>query len=136
MALALGGEITGVLSEGAKEIRAAAVRSLGTLGPDAPAADLVKALDDPYWEVRAIAAKALGPVMTAESDMALYKALFDQQWWVRQNAAGSLLSHPNYESLFVLAAESGDEYTRDSIISALEDGSNPVFLRSLKVMAV
>ena len=127
-------DITQVLETGNKEVRAAAVRSLSTLGEEAPVGILIRALEDRDWEVRALAAKALDPIKTPEVSSALYNALFDQQWWVRQNAARALASHPGYEALFVLAAESGDEYVRDSIVSALENGISPVLLRALKIM--
>ena len=135
MAGTLEDDIISALHEGSKEVRAAAVRSLANLGKDAPVNELVQALEDHDWEVRALAAKALESVKVPESTMALYGALHDQQWWVRQNAANSLAGHPGYEALFVLAAESGDEYTRDSIIYALEKKENPVLLRSIKILA-
>jgi len=119
-----------------KEVRAAAAHALSKLGAQAPSGELVSAMEDREWEVRAIAAKALGSVMTGEAGMALFRALFDRQWRVRQNAAKALIGHPDYEQLFILASESRDEYARDSIISALENGNNPVLLRSIKVMAV
>jgi len=129
-------DIIKLLHNDNKEIRAAAVRSLATLGADAPADELVRAMEDSDWEIRALAAKALYPILTPEAGNALYKALFDQQWWVRQNAANSLVKHPGYEVLFILAAESGDEYTRDSIISALENGGgSPLLLRAIKIMS-
>ena len=127
-------DIMQVLETGSKEVRAAAVRSLSTLGSDAPAEILIRALKDKEWEVRALAAKALGPIKLPKVSSALYSALFDQQWWVRQNTAIALAGHHGYEALFILAAESGDEYVRDSIISALENGISPVLLRSIKIM--
>jgi hypothetical protein len=131
---ALKDEIIMLLKNENKDVRAAAVRSLAVLGKDAPAKVLVQSLEDKDWEVRALAAKALGLVKTLESSGALYKALYDRQWWVRQNAANALVEHPDYEQLFVLAAESGDEYARDSIISALENGNSPFLLRAIKLM--
>ena len=132
MARTMSKDIIAVLHKGNKEVRAAAVRALYTLERRAPAQELIKALEDPDWEVRALAAKALKPVKKHEASIALFKALSDQQWWVRQNAANALANHPDYEVLFVLASELGDEYTKDSIISAIEnDGSWP-FLQSLK----
>ena len=136
MAKALMDDIIRDTKDGNKEVRAAAVKSLATLGGDAPADILIEALKDKEWEVRALAAKALGPVSNPKASAVLFAALFDQQWWVRQNAANALASHPGFETLFILAAESGDEYARDSILSVLENGSNPVFQRSIKIMAV
>ena len=136
MVKALMKDIVQVLETGNKDVRAAAVRSLATLDKKAPVKILLQALEDKDWEVRALAAKALGPIKTPEVSTALYNALRDQQWWVRQNAATSLASHPGYEALFILTAESGDEYAKDSVLSALEDGGSPVLLRSLKVMTV
>jgi len=128
-------DIIALLHDGNKEIRAASLRALATLGNEAPANELIKALNDTDWEVRALAAKAMGPVMSQEASLALFKVLKDHQWWVRQNAAAALVNHHEAETLFILAAEMGDEYTRDSIISALEDSGNPILLRSIKVMA-
>jgi len=128
-------DIITVLHDGNMEIRAAAVRALSTLCREAPVDELIRALEDNDWEVRSLAAKALEPVITGEASNALYRALFDQQWWVRQNAANALLKHPGYEVLFILAAESGDEYTRDSIISALENEGNPLLLRDIRIMS-
>ena len=127
-------DIKVVLQNGNKNIRAAAIKSLGALEKDAPADLLLHALEDIDWEVRALAARALGPVKNKKASMALYAALRDKQWWVRQNAANALTKQSNYEELFILAAESGDEYTRDSIIFALENGVNPLLLRSIKIM--
>jgi len=134
MAKALVDDIVAVLQSGNKEIRAAAVRGLATLEVEAPVEELIRALEDKDWEVRALAAKALDPIVTREASGALYKAMFDQQWWVRQNAANGLLRHPGHEALFILAAESGDQYTRDSIISALENGGSRLLLRAIKIM--
>ncbi|MCL2479644.1 MAG: HEAT repeat domain-containing protein [Treponema sp.] len=128
-------EIMAALHSGGKEVRAAALRALMVLGRRAPVNELIKAMDDREWEVRCLAAKALGQITNKESALALYKGLHDQQWWVRQNSANSLLNYPGYESLFILAAESGDEYTKDSIIYVLEKAGNPVLLRSIKIMA-
>jgi len=127
-------DIIYAFQNGTKEVRAAAVRSLSTLDKDAPADILISALNDKDWEVRALAAKALGPVKRPEASSALYQTLYDRQWWVRQNAANALAGHPGFETLFILAAESGDEYVKDSIISALENGANPVLLRSIRIM--
>ena len=127
-------DIVTVLHSGNKEIRAAAVHCLAKLGSKAPAEELIHALEDPDWEVRALAAKALGAVKVQEASFALFRVLNDQQWWVRQNAANALTGHPGYEALFILAAESGDEYTRDSIISALENMGSPLLIRSIRVM--
>jgi len=135
MAASLVDDMKTVLHNGSKGVRAAAVRGLASMGANAPLDDLVQALEDNDWEVRALAAKALGPVGTPKASIALFKALSDQQWWVRQNAAKAMLCHPGYETLFLLAAEIGDEYTRDSILSVLEDGGNPLLLRYIKIMA-
>ena len=135
LALSLSDDIKTVLRERSKEVRAAAVRGLSALGASLPQNEIIAALEDHDWEVRAIAAKALRNAKQPESSLALYKALYDQQWWVRQNAANALMTHADFEPLFILAAESGDEYTRDSIIAALENGGNPVLLRSIKRMA-
>jgi len=132
MARKMKNELIAVLRSGNNEIRISAIRGIAALGEEAPAEILIQALKDNDWEVRALAAKALGQVKTSESSTALYNALFDHQWWIRQNAANSLLGHPGYETLFVLAAESGDEYTKDSIVSVLENGNNPVLLRAIK----
>ena len=135
MAASLPEEITAALGNGNKELRAAAIRCLSTMGEGAPVGVLVNAMQDKSWEIRALAAKALGSITEKESSMALFAALSDQQWWVRQNAAMSLMRHPGYEKLFILIAESGDEYSRDSIIYALENGGSPILLRSIKVLA-
>jgi len=135
MAAPLTDDIIAALHKGNKDVRAAAVRSLAVLGKNAPAYELIKAMEDHEWEVRSLAAKALEVIIKPNASLALYKALFDQQWWVRQNAAQSLTNHPGYESLFILAAESGDEYTKDSIFFILEKIGNPVLLRSIKIMA-
>jgi hypothetical protein len=129
-------EITGLMYHENKETRAAAVRGLANLNTEAPVKDLIKALGDQDWEIRALSAKALGSLKDTESSLALYKALYDQQWWVRQNAAVSLTSHPDYEILFILAAESGDKYCLDSIISALENSGNHILLNSIRKLAV
>jgi len=136
MAKLLMDDINLVFKNGNKEVRAAAIHGLSTLGEKVPAKILIKALEDKDWEIRALAAKALKPVKTSEASSALYNVLFDQQWWVRQNAANSLTEHPGYEALFIKASESGDEYARDSIISALENGGSPVLLRSIKLKTV
>lgn len=134
MAKILTDDIIQVLLDGNKDVRAASVCGIAKLGKKAPADALIRALEDKDWEVRALAAKALGFVRTPEASLALFKALCDQQWWVRQNAANALTEHPNYDNLFILAVESGDEYARDSVLSALENRGNPVLLRSLKIM--
>ena len=127
-------DVVAVLHNGNKEVRAAAVHCFARLGSKAPAEELIHALEDPDWEVRALAAKALGAVKVHEASIALFRALNDQQWWVRQNAANALTGHPGYEALFILAAESGDEYTKDSIVSALENMGSPLLLRSIRVL--
>ena len=136
MAKELSEDIVTVLHEGNKELRLAAVKSLSTLGYDAPAEELIKALEDDEWEVRALAAKALEFAGGEEASMALYSALHDQQWWVRQNSANALIRHSNYEPLFILAAESGDEYSRDSITAVLEKSNNVLLLRSIRLMSM
>ena len=132
---ALAADIEMVFGQGGKEVRASAVRAIASLGNEAPAQMLVEAMEDKDWEVRALAAKALGPVSEDKTSMALYLALYDLQWWVRQNAANALAKHHGYETLFILAAESGDKYARDSVIAALGNGANPALLESLKMMA-
>lgn len=128
-------DIREVLRKGNKEVRIAAVRALGSLGVDAPADDLIHALQDSDWEIRAMAAKALGSVTIDSASNALYAALFDKIWWVRQNSATALMKHPGYDSLFILAAESGDKYTIDSIIYALDNGDNYILLKSIRTIA-
>ena len=127
-------EILLAFHEGNKEIRAAAIKSFSTLGKDVPVTILINAMNDRDWEVRALAAKALGAVKTPEASSALFRALYDRQWWVRQNAAAALTMHPGYEPLFILAAESGDAYVRDSIYTVLENGVSPVLLRSIRTL--
>ena len=130
------GGVRKILSEGDKEIRAAAVRGLATLNDKAPARDLIRTLvKDDDWEVRAQAAKALGAIKISEASLALFWALHDRQWWVRQNAANALTSHEDYEILFILAAESGDKFSLDSLISALENTGNTGLLDSLRNLA-
>ena len=134
MAAELMNDIIDLLHTGDKEIRTAAVRCLAGIGEGGPEDVLIGALEDNDWEVRALAAKALGEIKTTESSLALFKALSDRQWWVRQNAAKSLTSHPGCETMFMLAAESGDEYAKDSILSVLEDGASPFLQRYVKIL--
>ena len=136
MAKALRDDIVSVLHDGNKEIRTAALRGLATLECEAPEAELINLLEDQDWEVRALAAKALGFIKNEDASFALFKAINDQQWWVRQNVVSALSKHHGYETLFVLASEMGDEYTRDSIMSTLENSGSPLLLRSLKIMKV
>jgi len=121
-------DIVQVLFSGNKEVRAAAVKSLATLGSEAPESVLIMAMEDDHWEIRALAAKALGPIPTPSASQTLYNALFDRQWWVRQNAANALIKHPDYETYFRRAVESGDKYSLDSIIAALQKSNNPELL--------
>ena len=135
MAVPLTEEIISALYNGNKYVRTAAVRGLSVLEKHAPLNELIMAMDDHDWEVRCMAAKALGSVFKKNATLALFRGLHDQQWWVRQNCAQSMINHPGYEPLFILTAESGDEYAKDSIIYVLEKSGNPVLLRSIKIMA-
>jgi len=135
MAKALTDDIIGALQHGDKETRAAAVRGLATLNAEAPAEVLIKALEDSDWEIRAQAAKSLSQIKTFEASVALFRVLSDRQWWVRQNAANALISHPDYDILFILAANSGDKYSMDSMISALENAGNSDLLNSIRNLA-
>jgi HEAT repeat protein len=105
-----------------KGVRTSVLRGLSTLGAEAPEKELIKVLlQDNEWEVRSLAAKALGPIKNSLSSRALFRALNDRQWWVRQNAANALIGHPGADDLFILAADTGDKYCIDSIVSVLEN---------------
>ncbi|MCL1836924.1 MAG: HEAT repeat domain-containing protein [Treponema sp.] len=134
MAGALLGDIIDLLHNGDKEIRTAAVRCLAGMGEKGPEEEIISALGDNDWEVRALAAKALGEIKTSKSSLALFRALSDRQWWVRQNAAKALAGHPGCETMFMLAAESGDEYAKDSILSVLEDEGSPFLQRYVRIL--
>jgi len=124
-----------LLSHEDKEVRASAVRGLASLNEQAPAKELIDALKDNDWEVRALAAKALGPIRIKEVSLALSAALNDKQWWVRQNAVNSLIGHPGYETLIILALEVKDRFSRDSIISTLENRGNTALLKKINRLA-
>ena len=132
MARLLVQDIVSVLSSGEKEVRAAAVKALGSLGEEAPAEALVGALKDDSWEIRALAAKALSFAKDRESGGALLGALHDAQWWVRQNAANSLAGREDYREIFLEAAKSDDKYAIDSIIHALEKKGDTDTLKIFK----
>ncbi|MDR0448454.1 MAG: HEAT repeat domain-containing protein [Treponema sp.] len=132
-AKALVNDMVDVLYHEDKGVRTAAMRGITTLGAEAPEKELIKALlQDNEWEVRNLAAKALGPIKTSGASKALFMALSDRQWWVRQNAASSLIGHPGSDDLFILAAETGDKYCMDSIVSALENAGKSKLANSIK----
>jgi HEAT repeat protein len=135
MAKKLEKDVIDALEKGNKDVRIAAIKGLSSIGDDAPVDVFINAIKDEDWEVRSLAVKALGNIITPVASRALYNALFDSEWWVRQNAANALVNHPDYEPLFILAAESNDKYSLDSIISVLENGGDLKLLMSIKRMA-
>ena len=129
-------DMTMLLNHENKEVRAAAVRGLASLDEQAPATELIQALKDNDWEVRALAAKVLGSIHSKESSLALVSVLDDRQWWVRQNVVNALICHPGYEKLFIKALKTNDKFSRDSIISALENRGNTVLLKKIERLAI
>ena len=129
-------DITMLLTDINKEVRAAAVRALATLEELAPGKELIQALKDSDWEVRALAAKALGSIHIKEASLALVSVLDDRQWWIRQNAANALICHPGYDKLFIRALKTKDKYSRDSIISALESKGNTALIKKINKMVI
>jgi len=129
-------DITMLLKAENKEVRVAAIRALSTLDEQAPEKELIEALKDNDWEVRALAAKALGSIHIKEASLALVSVLDDRQWWVRQNAVYALINHPGYERLFIRALKTNDKFSRDSIISALENKGNTALLKKINKMVM
>jgi len=134
IAKALVEDIVGILENGGKEMRIAAIKAIGKIGQNAPTNYLRNALVDDDWEVRAIAANVLGMQVDLEASKTLASALLDPEWWVRQNAALSLLSYPDCKELFLSVMRTKDAYARDSIVYALENAERLDMLAEIQLM--
>ena len=84
------------------EVRVEAVRTLGSLVPDAESIDIcLAAMDDPAWPTRALAARSLGSLGDARAVPRLERAMGDPAYWVRHRAGEALarLSDAGTEAL-------------------------------------
>ena len=73
------------------EIRAEAVRTLGTIAPEAESvAVCLAAMDDPEWPPRALAACSLGRLGDDRAIPRLEQAMGDTAYWVRHHVADAL----------------------------------------------
>ena len=75
------------------EVRVEALRTLGSIGPDADSVTIcLAAMDDPEWPVRALAAASLGRLGEPGAVPRLERAMGDPAYWVRHHVAGALLA--------------------------------------------
>jgi HEAT repeat protein len=84
------------------EVRVEAVRTLGSLVPDAESVDIcLAAMDDPAWPTRALAARSLGCLGDTRAVPRLERAMGDPAYWVRHRAGEALarLSDAGREAL-------------------------------------
>jgi HEAT repeat protein len=84
------------------EVRVEAVRTLGSLVPDAESVDVcLAAMDDAAWPTRALAARSLGCLGDARAVPRLERAMGDPAYWVRHRAGEALarLSDAGREAL-------------------------------------
>ena len=84
------------------EVRVEAVRTLGSLAPDAESVDIcLAAMDDPAWPTRALAARSLGSLGDRRAVPRLERAMGDPAYWVRHRAGEALarLSDAGREAL-------------------------------------
>jgi HEAT repeat protein len=84
------------------EVRVEAVRTLGSLVPEAESVDIcLAAMDDPAWPTRALAARSLGCLGDARAVPRLERAMGDPAYWVRHRAGEALarLGHAGTEGL-------------------------------------
>jgi HEAT repeat protein len=73
------------------EVRVEAVRTLGSLVPDAESVDVcLAAMDDPAWPTRALAARSLGSLGDTRAVSRLERAMGDPAYWVRHRAGEAL----------------------------------------------
>jgi HEAT repeat protein len=75
------------------EVRVEALRTLGSIAPDADSVTIcLAAMDDPEWPVRALAASSLGRLRDPAAVGRLERAMGDPSYWVRHHVAAALLA--------------------------------------------
>lgn len=106
------------------EMRAAALRALGTLGHPAADTALTAAMSDMDWQVRAAAGDAAGRIGARSAIPDLVRQLGDPVWWVRFRAAEALaqLGEPGIRSLRLAAGSAGDTGRRAASLALAEKG--------------
>ncbi|MDX1490198.1 MAG: HEAT repeat domain-containing protein [Pseudohongiellaceae bacterium] len=72
------------------DIRASAIRSLGTLRHPQAENLLNQSIDDEQWQVRAVSAQAIGLIGLEHLALKLSPLLDDSSWWVRFRSAEAL----------------------------------------------
>jgi HEAT repeat protein len=73
------------------EVRVEAVRTLGSLPPEAESVDIcLAAMEDPAWPTRALAARSLGCLGDRRAVPRLERAMGDPAYWVRHRAGEAL----------------------------------------------
>jgi HEAT repeat protein len=103
------------------EVRVEAVRTLGSLPPEAESVDIcLAAMDDPAWPTRALAARSLGSLGDRRAVPRLARAMGDPAYWVRHRAGEALaqLYDPGREAL-ERALSDPNPFVRDMAAQAL-----------------
>ncbi len=103
------------------EVRVEALRTLGSIGPDADSVTIcLAAMDDPEWPVRALAAASIGRLGDPVAVPRLERAMGDPAYWVRHHVAGALLAlGPAGLEALTRAREHSNPFVRDMAAQAL-----------------
>ncbi|MFN4089268.1 MAG: HEAT repeat domain-containing protein, partial [Alphaproteobacteria bacterium] len=105
----------------ALDVRAQALRALGSLGHPAAASVVLGRLDDAAWQVRAQAAIAAGRIGLAEAAPRLRELLADQVWWMRLRAAQALLALGPVGEGMLTEAAAGSGVAAETAATALAE---------------
>ena len=103
------------------EVRVEALRTLGSIGPDADSVTIcLAAMDDTEWPVRALAAASIGRLGDPVAVPRLERAMGDPAYWVRHHVAGALLAlGPAGLEALTRAREHSNPFVRDMAAQAL-----------------
>jgi len=106
------------------EVRAKALKAVGTAGGDLSSADkdrLLPLLDDDVWFVRLQAAKALGILRHDAAVPLLASRLLDANWQVRNAAATALVqTSDNAIDIFLDTLGTTDRYAKESVCEEIQ----------------
>jgi HEAT repeat protein len=103
------------------EVRVEALRTLGSIAPDADSVTIcLAAMDDPEWPVRAIAAASVGRLGDPAAVPRLERAMGDPAYWVRHHVANALLAlGPAGLEALTRAGGHANPFVRDMAAQAL-----------------
>lgn len=116
----LGSEIKQYMCDESKDMRIAAINTLGELKCKECYEELKSLCKDKSWQIRSAAIKAIGQIDLEASVDTLMEGLMDSEWWVRYNSADILVRSKDIDNIFQEVIDSNDRFAKEILNNAIE----------------